>query len=206
VKAWERGRPNEIQPQPFEADTCIGDWHYKKDITYKTVREVVQMLVDVVSKNGTMLLSIPLRGDGTIDEREEAFLHGLAGWMSASSEGIFGSRPWKVYGEGPTLVPRGRDGDKALPYTAADVRFTAKNGALYIFVLSPPTGPVTVRSLGRTAALAPPIEAISLVGSEERIRWRQDADALVIEKPLRMPAVDVISFRVSFGLAGLTSL
>ena len=133
TKAWERGRPNEIQPQPFEADTCIGDWHYRKDITYKTVREVVQMLVDVVSKNGTMLLSIPLRGDGTIDEREEAFLHGLAGWMAASSEGIFGSRPWKVYGEGPTPVPpRARRATRPSPYTPADIRFTTKGGHSYL--------------------------------------------------------------------------
>jgi alpha-L-fucosidase len=198
VQDWERSVSDGIQPQPFEADTCIGQWHYKKDLPYKTVGQVARILVDVVSKNGTLLLNIPQRGDGTIDEREVAFLQGLAAWMKVNGEGIFRSRPWKIYGEGPTQVPHGRAADQPLPYTQNDLRFTTRNGNLYVFVMALPTEAIAVKSLGLAAGLAPPIAAVALVGSDEPVRWRQDEDALKIEKPARLPSADVISFKVTF--------
>jgi alpha-L-fucosidase len=198
VQDWERSVSDGIQPYPFEADTCIGQWHYKKDIQYKTVGQVARILVDVVSKNGTLLLNIPQRGDGTIDEREVAFLKGMAKWMEVNGEGIFSSRPWKVYGEGPTQVPRGRAADQPLPYTQNDIRFTTRDGKLYVFVMAIPTEIVAVRSLGLAAGLAPPIASVSLVGSNEPVQWKQDEDALRIEKPARMPSADMISFKVTF--------
>ncbi len=198
VQDWERSVSDGIQPHAFEADTCIGQWHYKKDIQYKTVGQVARILVDVVSKNGTLLLNIPQRGAGTIDEREVAFLKGMATWMKVNGEGIFSSRPWKVYGEGPTQVPRGRAADQPLPYTQNDIRFTTREGKLYVFVMAIPTETVAVKSLGLTAGLAPSIASVSLVGSNEPVRWKQDEDALRIEKPARMPNADVISFKVTF--------
>jgi alpha-L-fucosidase len=198
VQDWERSVGDGIQPHPFETDTCIGQWHYKKDIQYQTVGQVARILVDVVSKNGTLLLSIPQRGDGTIDEREVAFLQDMAAWMKVNGEGIFSSRPWKVYGEGPTQVPRGRAADQPLPYTQNDIRFTTRDGRLYMFVMAIPTEAIAVKSLGLAAGLAPPIAVVSLVGSNEPVRWKQDEDALRIEKPARMPSADVISFKVTF--------
>jgi alpha-L-fucosidase len=198
VLDWERGASRTIQPLPFQTDTCIGQWHYKRDIEYKTVGQVVRMLADVVSKNGNLLLSIPLRGDGTIDERERTFLKGMANWMKVNGEGIFGSRPWKVYGEGPTEVPRGRAADNPIPYTQEDIRFTAKNGALYVYVLAIPTKAVTVKSLGLGAEFAQPIAEIKLVGSDERITWKQSRDGLIIEKPVKFPSEDVIAFKATF--------
>jgi alpha-L-fucosidase len=198
VQDWERSVGDGIQPHPFETDTCIGQWHYKKDIQYQTVGQVARILVDVVSKNGTLLLSIPQRGDGTIDEREVAFLQDMAAWMKVNGEGIFSSRPWKVYGEGPTQVPRGRAADQPLPYTQNDIRFTTRDGRLYVFVMAIPTEAIAVKSLGLAAGLAPPIAVVSLVGSNEPVRWKQDEDALRIEKPARMPSADVISFKVTF--------
>lgn len=198
VQDWERSVSGGIQFYPFEADTCIGQWHYKKDIQYKTVGQVVRILADVVSKNGILLLNIPQRGDGTIDEREVVFLEGMAKWMKVNGEGIFSSRPWKVYGEGPTKVPRGRAGDQPLPYTQSDLRFTTRDGKLYVFVMAIPTEAIAVESLGLAAGLAPPIAAVSLVGSNEPVRWKQDREALHIEKPARMPSADVISFKVTF--------
>jgi alpha-L-fucosidase len=186
-----------IQPYPFETGTCIGQWHYQKDLEYKSVGTIVRMLVDVVSKNGTLLLSIPQRGDGTIDEREVAFLKGLADWTGVNGEGIYGSRPWKVFGEGPTEVPAGRGADAAIPYTSQDIRFTSKSGQLYMFVLAVPTERIVVKALGSSAPTATKIQSIALVGSEEQLRWQQNADELVIEKPTHMPSADVISFRLT---------
>lgn len=186
-----------VQALPFETGTCIGQWHYKADIDYKTVTQVVRNFVDVVSKNGTLLLSIPIRGDGTIDERERAFLKGLAVWNKVNGEAIFGSRPWKIYGEGPTQIPRGRAADGPLPFTQDDIRFTTNGGYLYVFVLKLPEVAVRVKSLGVASEGAPKIAALSLLGSSERIAWRQDADALVIEKPSQFPCADVIVFKAT---------
>jgi alpha-L-fucosidase len=158
----------------------------------------VRILVDVVSKNGTLLLSIPQRGDGTIDDREVAFLEGMARWMKVNGGAIYGTRPWRVFGEGPTEIPRGRRADAPLPFTQEDIRFTTKDGALFVFVMAPPAKPVTVESLGRAAGLAAPIAAIELVGSDERIVWRQDDTALSIDVPAALPSEDVFAFKVVF--------
>lgn len=199
VQDYERSAPpGGIQPLPFETGTCIGQWHYQKDVEYKTIGQVVRMFVDVVSKNGTFLLSIPQRGDGTIDDREVAFLKDLAAWTKVNGEGIFGSRPWKTFGEGPTQVPRGRAADRAIPFTQADIRFTTKDGHVYVFVLDLPEKPVVVNALGNASEFGQKIATISLVGSTEKVSWRQDADALVIEKPARMPSENVISYKVTF--------
>jgi alpha-L-fucosidase len=190
-----------IQAQPFETDTCIGQWHYKKDIEYKSVAQVVRMFVDVVSKNGTFLLSIPQRGDGTIDDREVAFLQDFTKWTKVNGEGIFGSRPWRIYGEGPTQIPqatRGRGADQVIPYTTEDFRFTIRDGKLYVFVLAEPNGqPLTVKSLGLDAAAGQHVEKVQLVGSAEEVRWEQDGAGLRLEAPKQLPSAAVISYRIT---------
>lgn len=185
-----------VQTLPFETDTCIGQWHYKKDLAYKTVGQVVRNFVDVVSKNGTFLLSIPLRGDGTIDERERAFLKGLAAWNRINGEAIFGSRPWSVYGEGPTEIPRGRAADGLIPFTQEDIRFTTNHGALYVFVLKLPETAVRVKSLGTASPSGVKVTSVDLVGASEPVTWRQEAEALVIEKPEHFPCDDVIVYKL----------
>jgi alpha-L-fucosidase len=197
VQAWERSVSGGLQAAPFETDTCIGQWHYQQDIHYKSVGQIVRTLVDVVSKNGTLLLSVPQRGDGTIDDREAAFLHGMARWIGVNGEGIFGSRPWTVFGEGPTEAPRGRAADDAIAYTPADLRFTTKDGQLYVFALALPTETLVVRALGRGAPTGRAVRDVALVGSAEVIRWRQDADALRIEKPAQWPSEEVVSFKIA---------
>jgi alpha-L-fucosidase len=198
VRDWERSVPDDIQALPFEAGTCIGEWHYREDIEYKTVGHIVRALVDVVSKNGTMLLSIPQRGDGSIDEREVAFLRGMANWIRINGIAIYGTRPWHRFGEGPTEVPRGRAGDAELPFTQEDIRFTTKDGALYAFVMAEPDETITIESLGLDAEHARPIETVALVGSDEPVRWQQGREALSIEKPERFPSENVIAFNVMF--------
>lgn len=120
----ERGRADRILPTPWQTDTCIGEWLYKRSLheehRYKTARRVIQMLADIVSKNGNLPLSIPLRGDGSIDEDESRFLDGLASWMPANGEAIIGSRPFNVFGEGAPDVKgtANFDDGRARPHTA----------------------------------------------------------------------------------------
>ena len=140
----ERGVTNGGETLHWQTDTCIGSWHYQRSIfeqhKYKTPHQVVQMLIDIVSKNGNLMLNIPVRGDGTIDEDEVACLEGIAKWIATNGEGIFATRPWKVYGEGPsvtTQAPSGQFGGArdVRPYTAEDIRFTSKGDSLYVFLM-----------------------------------------------------------------------
>ena len=190
----ERGASNVIEPEPWQTDTCIGTWHYDIGVFerhgYKSAKTVVHTLIDVVSKNGNLLLSIPLRGDGQPDSDEIAIVEGIADWMQVNQGAIHGSRPWKVLGEGPQMDSaepiraQGFNEGRGKPFTAEDVRFTAKNGAIYAFIMGTPTGPVRIKSLGKDAKLLEgSIRGISLLGSNQKLRWSQNADALVIEKP-----------------------
>jgi alpha-L-fucosidase len=198
TQAWERSVGGGIQEAPFETDTCIGQWHYKKDIDYKTAGQVMRILVDVVSKNGTLLLSIPQKGDGTIDDQERIVLKDLGKWMHINSEGIYGSRPWKTYGEGPTQTPRGRDADMPIPYTQEDMRFTTKDGFLYIYVLAVPETPIQVKTLGLSHRFTQAVKSISMLGSDEPIRWQQEDEFLSIECPNKLPCNEVITFKIAF--------
>lgn len=208
--AWdiERGTSDAIEPQPFQTDTCIGNWHYEQKIRdehgYKTAATVIHTLVDVVSKNGNLLLSIPLRGDGTPDSDEIAILEGIAAWMQINQECIHGTRPWKVLGEGPQMATTtplqgpGFNEGKAKPFTADDIRFTAKGDVLYAIVMAAPTGPVRIKSLGTAAKLlAAPVASVELLGGTAPVRWSQSAEALEIEPPASPPNAIAVVFRIA---------
>ena len=191
----ERGEANEIQPHPWQTDTCIGGWHYDRGLYnrggYKTPKTVIQMLCNIVSKNGNLLLNIPVRGDGTIDDKELKVVQGIGDWMEVNRECIFDTRPWKVFGEGPAsagakLTAQGFNEGKGKPFTAEDVRFTqAKDGrTLYAIVLGAPKGGVSIKSLGKSAKLLDQtIADIQLLGRPETIKWQQTDDALVLAPP-----------------------
>jgi alpha-L-fucosidase len=190
----ERGSSNEIEPEPWQTDTCIGGWHYDKGVferhRYKSSKTVVQTLIDVVSKNGNLLLDVPLKGDGSPDSDEIAIVEGIAKWMEVNKEAILGTRPWKVLGEGPqmaTAAPlkaQGFNEGHGRQFSAEDVRFTTKGDTLYVFVMGAPSAAVNIKSLGTDAKLLQKsISAITLLGSTEKLKWSQTADALVIEKP-----------------------
>ncbi|HVT71982.1 MAG TPA: alpha-L-fucosidase [Lacunisphaera sp.] len=208
--AWdiERGSANEIQPQPWQTDTCIGSWHYDQRIldrhSYKTARTVIHTLIDVVSKNGNLLLSVPLKGDGTPDADEIAIVEGIADWMQVNQEAIHGTRPWKVFGEGPQMASArpmtgpGFNEGKGKPFTAEDVRFTTKGSTLYAIVMGAPTGPVSIKSLGADAKLLErKIDDITLLGGTEKIAWTQNPDALVITPPAHLPSDVAIVFQIT---------
>ena len=186
----ERGQSDKIEPLPWQTDTCLGDWHYDRSIyerdRYKSAATVVRTLVDAVSKNANLLLNVPVRGDGTIDEKERAIVEGIAAWMDVNKEAIFATRPWKVCGEGPQLAAaaplsgQGFNEGKGKPATAEDVRYTAKSDTIYAFILAKPTGDVRLVSLGAAKGLLTgSVTKVEQLGGGE-VTWRAEADALVI--------------------------
>jgi alpha-L-fucosidase len=199
----ERGRSAKIEPLPWQTDTCIGNWHYERSIFlghhYKTAKTVVQTLADIVSKNGNLLLNIPVRGDGTIDSDELAVVQSIGNWMDVNKESIFGTRPWKVFGEGPASTgPTPSPGAKLnfneknlKPYTAQDVRFTTKGNTLYAIALGVPARPLNIKSLGNTAGLlTSKISGVTILGESGDVNWTQNNDGLVVDPPHTKPATD----------------
>jgi alpha-L-fucosidase len=207
VRDIERGASNKIEEQPWETDTCIGNWHYDRSLydknRYKSAKTVIQMLCDIVSKNGDLLLNIPVRGDGSIDYKEQAVLAGIGAWMDVNKECIFGTRPWKVFGEGPAsegaaLSAQGFNEGKGKPFTAADVRFTTKGKTIYAIVLGTPQQDLQIKSLGMAAKLLDkPIGNITLLGSKEKVTWSQTADTLAINLPKKVPNNIAIVYKIT---------
>ena len=200
----ERGRAKGILDAAWQTDTCIGDWHYKRSIfenhQYKTANSVAQMLVDIVSKNGNLLLSIPVRGDGTIDEDEHKFLADFGAWMRIHGEGIYGTRPFHVYGEGPPDVTTsaGFNESHARPFTGSDIRFTTRGQTLYAFALGwPEDGTLRIKSLAQGSSLYPgTIRSVEMLGIGP-VHFTRTAETLVITLPPR-PAnhLDAFGFRI----------
>ena len=189
----ERGQSNVIEPEPWQTDTCLGDWHYRRSIfeqhRYKRASTVIHLLADIVSKNGNLLLSVPVRADGTIDDDELGIVEGIAAWMAVNREAILGTRPWKIFGEGPAsagpaLSAQGFNEGRGRPYTAADVRFTVKGATLYAICLGWPSAPVVLQSLGSSAGLlGRPIARVELLGGNGTVAWQQSAHAVTIQPP-----------------------
>jgi alpha-L-fucosidase len=207
--AWdiERGVSPIIVPHPWQTDTCIGGWHYDRAVYdknhYKSAQTVIHMLADIVSKNGNLLLNIPVRGDGTIDEKELAVVRGIGDWMEINGDAIFATRPWKVFGEGPAsagsaLSAQGFNEGKGRATTAADFRFTTKGKTLYAIELGWPTNAVTIQSLGRAAGLLDKkITNVHLMGSREQLKWQQTDAGLEIAAPKNKPSSLAVVFRIS---------
>ena len=206
----ERGSISYASEYPWQTCLCIGDWHYNRRTydrdRYKTVETITKTLVDIVSKNGNLLLSIPVRGDGSIDEKEVAFLKGMAEWMTVHGEGIYGTRPWKIFGEGvANTSEEGSFGEREraqASLSAKDVRFTMKDGKLYAFVLGfPEEKTVEISALGYDSPQleGKRITGISMLGTDLPVEWKQQADKLVIT----MPAVENTGKTIAFVVEGV---
>jgi len=204
VEDVERGGKAGIYPSPWQTDTCIGGWDYNLDYangasTYKTPETVVRMLIDIVSKNGNLLLNIPLRPDGTPDDYGIWFLKEMAKWMAVNGEGIYGTRPWKVFGEGPTNTDGGHMAETTTEnYNAEDFRFTTKGGVLYVFAMTVPEGDLLVKSLAKGSI---EISTVELLGSGKAVQWEQTDAGLLIRKLPEYPTKYAVCFRVRQGSA-----
>ena len=184
----ERGVADGIAENPWQTDTCIGQWHYKRGIKYKTPKKVIDLLTDIVSKNGNLLLNFPLPNSGQLDFEEMEVLEGITEWMQINSEGIYATRPWKIYGEGPStqvkIVTGNFNEDKQSDLTAKDVRFTTKGGTLYAFVMGWPEKEAVVEALGLASAQQPgKIQKVELLGNKGGLNWKQDEEALKVQMP-----------------------
>jgi alpha-L-fucosidase len=201
VEDVERGVKDTISQYPWQTDTSIGDWYYNTGQKYKTATEVIQMLVDIVSKNGNLLINVVQTPEGDLESDMLSILDGIGVWTSANGEGIYGSRPWRIYGEKSSenpVVRRGRF-DENYNFTAQDIRFTTKGKTLYAFCLGKPESDIRIKSLAKSSKLADkPVASVKMIGSKEKLSWKQEADALIIKKPVNMPAWQVIGFRIDF--------
>ncbi len=202
----ERGAPDKIQDTPWQTCTCIGEWHYKNSIyennQYKSVKDVIHMLVDVVSKNGNLLLNIPVRGDGSIDDKEIAVVEGITAWMEINKESIYATRPWKIFGEGPSAEsanPLNAQGfnEGKVKFSSKDLRFNLKGNLLYVTVFGVPDEKILIKNLS-AANEQKKINNISLLGSDEKIKWNQNENYLVIEKPEIIPNDIAVVFEINF--------
>ena len=205
----ERNVIGEIDPVPWQTDTCIGEWHYKVGVKYKPAKKVIDMLVDIVSKNGNLLLNFPLPASGELDPEEVKILEDVTAWTSVNGEGIYATRPWKVYGEGPStkfvIKPSGKEFDpnegKKPDLTAADIRFTSKGETLYAFVMGWPQSDLLIESLGLGSAQRPSKAIdVRILGHEQPLRFVYDERGLRITMPPQPTATAAIgvTLRIRF--------
>jgi alpha-L-fucosidase len=184
----ERGVSEGIAKNPWQTDTCIGQWHYNRGEKYKSAKKVIDLLTDIVSKNGNLLLNLPLPNSGELDHEEMNTLNGITDWMQINSEGIYSSRPWKIYGEGPSTKAKigtsNFNEDKQKDLTAEDVRFTQKGSTVYAFVMGSPEKQAVVQALGLASPQTPgKILNVELLGSKGKVNWKQEDGALKVEMP-----------------------
>lgn len=200
----ERGAPDQILKEPWLTSTCIGNWHYNAEIyrknSYKSAAHVIRLLADIVSKNGRLLLSIPLRAEGTFDEKEMAIIDGIGKWMKTNGEAIRGTRPWAVFGEGPsvgkTVEMRGQgfNEDAMAKGGQGEVRFTRKGDVVYAILLDGRKAERTVlRSFAKGGSLVPgEIASVEWLGGGAAA-FTRDAEGLKVERgdvtDASMPAV-----------------
>jgi alpha-L-fucosidase len=191
----ERGAAADIQPEFWQTCTSVSrnSWGYITNHVYKPTDEIVDELVDVVSKNGTLLLNIGPRADGTIPEREQQMLREIGAWLKVNGEAIYGTRPWHTFGEGPTVTATGSFADTAKPpFTAADFRFATKGKTLYAIALAwPRAGELLVKSLaGRK------VKRVELLGHGGKLDWQMTGEGLRVQLPARQPGAFAVTLKI----------
>ena len=166
-------------------------------------------MLEIVSRDGSYLVNIPIRPDGSLDDGLLEMLQEVGAWMKINGEGIYGSKAWLKFGEGVTdpagalrTLPGGALGKAQADFQfgPSDFRFTSgKDGSLYAFALAVPQpgAQVTIVSLGTGAGLlTTPIHSVTMLGSPEKLVWSQHPEGLVIICPSKMPSLIAVAFRI----------
>lgn len=191
----ERGQREDIAEHPWQTDTSVGDWFYNVKDVYKTPRQVLETLVDIVSKNGNLCLNIPQRPDGTLDDECDYLLRQMAAWMPANGEGLFGSRPWDVAGEGASSAEAGAFKEAAVDWTPADFRFTRKGDTVYAYQMrQPEDGRTLIRSLASGKARR--VAGVRLLGHGP-VPFQQTGEGLALTLPSLTPRVGPHGFAIT---------
>jgi alpha-L-fucosidase len=194
----ERGVMPGIRPTPWQTDTSIGDWYYNRNWKYRSTSWVIHMLVDIVSKNGNLLINVVQRPDGSLDAEAEQILAQMADWIAINGEGIYATRPWLTHGEGLVRTAGGKFKED-FAYTAKDIRFTTKgDNTLYAFVMGwPEEKQVTIRSLAKLPGVTGKIATISLLGSPGMLGFTQDAQGLTVQLPAQKPCDYAVALKIT---------
>tara|TARA_R110002073_G_scaffold194845_2_gene353916 strand:- start:2163 stop:3674 length:1512 start_codon:yes stop_codon:yes gene_type:complete len=194
----ERGAAGDIKPEPWMWATDLsGGWFYRATaVNRMSIPVMVGNAVDAISKNGVVMLNVALKGDGTIPEKQAAYLTAFGDFLKTSGEGIYGTRPWKTFGEGPLEMKDGRQGENHKEFSQQDIRFTTKDGVLYAFVLSRPTQDIVIKTLASGGLLESEIVDIRLLGSDEKMKWERSTDGLTITLPNELPDTLVVGFSI----------
>jgi len=203
----ERGQSNKIESLPWQTDTCIGEWHYDRRVydnnRYKTPKTVIHTLIDVVSKNGNFMLNVPLRGDGSIDDKAKATVDGIGEWMAINSEAIYSTRPWTVFGEGPAIAgaapinAQGFNEGKGIPFTDKDIRFTTKGEILYAMLLGWPSDRKALINSLSTNQTGGKVNSIRLLGHDQSLEFRQTTDGLSVMLPEQAPGKHAFVLKIT---------
>jgi alpha-L-fucosidase len=198
----ERGSTKATKKYPWQTDTSIGKkaWGYIDGEDNKKPAEIIDALIDIVSKNGNLLLAVGPKADGTITPEQTDVLLEIGKWLSVNGEGIYGTRPWTISGEGPTANPEENvqfNEYQNKPFTANDIRFTTKGADLFVFCLDiPKIKPVTIKALGLKALSGKKISSVVVVGSSEKLNWKQKDNALIINCPKSVPCNNAMAFKI----------
>jgi alpha-L-fucosidase len=193
----ERGKSDKIRDFPWQTDTSIGkkSWGYIDGEENKTPNQIVDDLVDIVAKNGNLLLNIGPRPDGTITEEQQDVLRKIGDWLEVNGEAIYDTRPWIKAAEGKVAGTSGAFTDnKESEYSAQDIRFTKKDGALYAISLNWTDDAVTIHSLDESTKVA----KVAMLGTDAELQWSQTADGLIVQFPNEKPSEYAHALKIIF--------
>ena len=202
VEDLERGVKDTINKYPWQTDTSIGDWYYRTGQRYKSSTEIIRMLVDIVSKNGNLLINVVQTPEGDLEPDMLKILDEIGKWTAVNGEAIYGTRPWKLYGEKPAnakVVKSDNFNEEKVRYSEKDIRFTQKGETLYAFCLGTPSADIQIHSLGKNSKLTDhPVESVTMLGSDQKLSWKQETAGLVISKPEKLPEWKVVTIKITF--------
>jgi len=187
---YERGRASDIEERPWLTDLSVyqNSWGYIKDVKYYTAGYLIDEIIDIVSKNGCVMLNVGPKPDGTIPEKAKEILLDMGEWFKINGEAIYGTRPWKKFGEGPTRIAGGQRVRRKQDFTARDIRFTTKRNAIYVILMEWPGESITINSLGKNFDIfKEEIKGLSMLGTDADIRYEQTLSGLTVFMPDKKP-------------------